>query len=65
MAAVLFSALAPEKAAKLKPAKAVKPLPLPKPNCTQVTIRIEDEDTVAQRYCAIPEVKAGIMLFFC
>lgn len=64
MAAVLFSAFAPEKAAKLKPAKAVKPLPPPKPNCTQVTIRIEDEDTVAQRYCAIPEVKVGDYVVF-
>lgn len=65
MAAVLFAVLAPEKAAEFKPArKSVKPLPPPKPNCTQVTIRIEDEDTVAQRYCAIPEIKVGDYVVF-
>lgn len=65
MAAVLFAALDPEKAAEFKTTKkSVKPLPPPKPNCTQVTIRIEDENTTAQRYCAIPEVKVGDYVVF-
>ena len=65
MAAVLFAALAPDKASKFKTAKKpAKPLSPPKPNCTQVTIRIEDEDTIAQRYCAIPEVKVGDYVVF-
>jgi len=67
MAAVLFAAINPEKAANFKPAKkprAAKPLPPPKPNCTQVTVRLEDEDTTAQRYCAIPEVKVGDYVVF-
>lgn len=66
MAAVLFTALAPEKAAKYKsPTRcSVKPLPPPKPNCAQVTIRIEDEDTIVQRYCAIPDVKTGDYVVF-
>jgi len=67
MAAVLFAALAPDKAANFKSNKkprAAKPLPPPKPNCTQVTVRLVDEDTIAQRYCAIPEVKVGDYVVF-
>ncbi len=57
MAAVLFTAYAPEQAQAFHPQE--KQTPPPRPNCTQVTIRVANEETTAKRYCAIPEVKVG------
>lgn len=62
MAALLFTAFAPNKAKEFKPKEMWTPPS--KPNCTQVTIRVEEEETVAQRYCVIPEVKVGDYVAF-
>ncbi|MDO4838545.1 MAG: leucine-rich repeat protein [Clostridia bacterium] len=63
MAALLFTAFSPNKAKEFKPKETWTSSPS-HANCTQVTIRVEEEETIAQRYCAIPEVKVGDYVAF-